>query len=109
MISEKLKPCPFCGGKAVCVHVKKEDAMRRHPEKEGVLESYPDAWYVVGCETEDCILHLDPEKHFMRLGFRTSAEDVLIKRWNRRAWESTVIQNGNNNHCIHNVGTLNIG
>ena len=105
----RLKNCPFCGGKALYAYVKKEDAMKRWPDKADVLETYPDEWIVVGCETEDCILYIDTETKTMKLGFRAGSEEELEKKWNRRACETTVIQNGNNNHCIHNVGTLNIG
>ena len=55
-MSEKLKPCPFCGGKAT---------MEKH--EYGVIE--------LGCDNVGCIV-LPSAKHL--------SEEAAAKAWNRR-------------------------
>ena len=74
-MSEKLKPCPFCGSEArmqlgtLYVRGKKP----RRP----VL--------TVGCSDPECILYLRLGKQkAARLMFTAVGKDTLIRRWNRR-------------------------
>lgn len=83
----ELKPCPFCGGKV---------------DFNYNIELEPDGIICNNCKT---VLR------FMRVRHKKNdpygvVMDRMAEIWNRRINETTVIQNGNNNHCIHNVGTL---
>lgn len=78
MMSE-LKPCPFCGGKAVLFKTKKITNGTDEAKSEK-----RDHW-AIGCETWECILHADEEIKNARLFFRPDSKQVAIDRWNRRA------------------------
>ena len=63
----KLKPCPFCGGKATLVVYPASDLMRRWSDKYAVQCTYTgDA---VGCGAE---------------GQHHKIKDLAIAAWNRR-------------------------
>lgn len=63
-MSEKLKPCPFCGGEAT-------QLFRLTPEGE--------ERYIYGCCTIKCVGNVLG----LRWGFKTDKE--AIEAWNRRA------------------------
>ena len=83
MNNEKLKPCPFCGGKAYI----------------GATEHFDGAdKFFAYCLS--CLVHTTLDK---------SDRAAAITAWNTRA-EPTVTfnQTGNNNKVINRVGTLNV-
>lgn len=78
----ELKPCPFCGG---YVHIDHGPTYFRE--------------HLLYCEGCDMYFALDDGQ---------ATEDELIEAFNRRTGQTTVNQYGDNNACIHNVGTLNL-
>ena len=60
-MTEELKPCPFCGGKAE-------------------IYSICDGISFIGCKTEKCYLSIKQQ----RIGMY-SVEKQMISAWNRRA------------------------
>ena len=83
----ELKPCPFCGGKAYMRMVCRNETIEKFPDKADALEKYPAKWWVLGCLTPGCILEANPEKHFIKLGFRAGSEKEAVEKWNKRAEE----------------------
>lgn len=73
----KLKPCPFCGGKAITFHIPENDEkeMSLHP----TWKWNDPGMYVVGCSTEMCYGNIH---HFCMI-FLT--EEDAVETWNRRA------------------------
>lgn len=81
----KLKPCPFCGGKARIVYKRSRTYTNAFGEtKKTRLEG---GYYTVGCETLDCILYYSVINNQPRLMFVASSKDIIIERWNRRPSE----------------------
>jgi phage/plasmid primase-like uncharacterized protein len=82
-MSERLKPCPFCGNGA---HVRDDD------------ENYRGAGFCVVCDSVDCFAALGegydrdamPEHRF-------ATEEEAIEAWNRRTPESAVTER----RCTH--------
>ena len=70
--------------------VTKEEALAKNPDRSVVADTFPPEWIVMGCETEDCILHIQPKRGLMKLGFYADKEEEAIEKWNRRA-ESTPV------------------
>ena len=83
----KLKACPFCSGKANIWKCTKKEALERFPAKRESIVNYPDSWWVLGCETEGCILEANREKHFIKIAFRAGSAREAATKWNRRADE----------------------
>ena len=80
----KLKPCPFCGGKARIVYKRG----RTFTNALGELKHSPEGgFYAVGCETYDCILYYSELTNQARLMFTAGSKDLIIERWNRRPSE----------------------
>ena len=81
----KLKPCPFCGGKARIVY--KRGRTVTNPL--GEIKKIPvgGGFYTIGCETFDCILYYSDITNQARLMFTAKTKDLIIKRWNRRPGE----------------------
>lgn len=63
---DELKPCPFCGCKAIT------DSEQRH-------SGTKDKFYFVGCSAYDCIASLHSMNHYF------VTEEEAAKAWNRRA------------------------
>ena len=59
-MSDKLKPCPFCGGEAELVE-----------HNEGLV------FYFVRCKNENCFAGAADVRHF--------SKETLVEAWNRRA------------------------
>ena len=79
---KKLKPCPFCGGKASISKSRNRNMnCNGIPIKDIV---FPDEFYFIGCETPGCILFVDRENKAASLFFRFYAKDEAIEKWNRR-------------------------
>lgn len=81
----KLKPCPFCGGKARMVYKR----ARTFTNAFGETKKIPvkGGFYAVGCETIDCILYCSELRNQPRLMFTAGSKDIIIERWNRRRGE----------------------
>lgn len=77
MNSQKIKNCPFCGGKAHSFQIPENNAeeRRQHPKWDW---NYPGMW-VIGCEEMECFGNIN---NFSRI-FTT--EGNAIRAWNRRA------------------------
>lgn len=88
MAYSNLKPCPFCGGKALLYKRTKKTAIKMFPEKKNAISTFPVAWWVMGCVTEGCILEANPDWYYIKLGFRAESKDEAIKKWNRRAGDT---------------------
>ena len=84
-MNNKLKPCPFCGGKARIVYKRG----RTFTNALGELKKVPveGGFYTVGCKTIDCILYYSEMANQPRLMFAASSKDIIIERWNRRPSE----------------------
>ena len=78
----KLKPCPFCGHDDITV----EGKMKNFIYKDGT--PMRGMWYDAQCEYCGCYLGPSPSM------------EMLVENWNRRAFEGTAVQNGNNNTQI---------
>ena len=75
----ELKPCPFCKSNAIMMkYVRKCNRNKRRPR--GVYN-------VIGCTDPNCILYLSGDMKKARLFFTSRSEDVMVRRWNRRAGE----------------------
>ena len=74
-MSEKLKPCPFCGSDAVV----SKAVMFSRPFKKGKSKG---PFYYIGCSDPDCILYNNGRR--ARLIFRTRNNGYMERRWNRR-------------------------
>ena len=81
----KLKPCPFCGGKARIVY--KRVGTYTNAFGEIKKTSLKGGYYAVGCETIDCILYYSEIANQPRLMFTAGSKDLIIERWNRRPSE----------------------
>lgn len=57
-MSEELKTCPFCGGKAE-------------------ITNYPNGWWSIGCENKDC--------NMVTMTPMTPTKERAIELWNKRA------------------------
>lgn len=66
----------------------KKEALEKFPERREGIATFPDEWWVLGCETEGCILEASKEKHFIKLAFRIGSAKEAAEKWNRRAWEN---------------------
>lgn len=93
-MSEKLKPCPFCGGKAIMVTFHKEKVLTDYPEYRDKIRTMPSKWIRMGCDTPDCILYADVEAHTVKLGFLGGCEEEATEKWNRRAKDEFNQQTG---------------
>lgn len=71
-MSEKLKPCPFCGSQSTIRKIKKVELESK------VNEKIPEDLLIVGCVGEDCIVRVG------RLIFTVDSEEFAVKLWNRR-------------------------
>lgn len=81
---EKLKPCPFCGGKA---HIRKFRA-RAKDNNGNVIKGNYGEYYGMGCYTPDCICYMDVDERTVRFMFKIKDDEgrqKAIDRWNRRA------------------------
>ena len=78
----ELKPCPFCGGKA---KVKRIYYKNLDEDYKSALRVDRDFFYVIGCETYDCILRIIDSTP--RLLFIDAYRKDLAQRWNRRVDE----------------------
>lgn len=83
---KKLKPCPFCGGKAVIHYFRRKTAVTDLSDDKPVPVPCK-GWYGVGCQTPDCILYMDVEAAQARLMFAARSRDFAEDRWNKRAGE----------------------
>lgn len=81
---KKLKPCPFCGGKAVIHYFRRKTVVTDLGEEKPVPCN---GWYGVGCQTPDCILYMDVEAERSRLMFVAGSRELAEDRWNKRARE----------------------
>lgn len=74
-IAKQLKPCPFCGKRAI---VKQANSllMERFGWKTPV--------YMVGCTGRGCILGMNKTKNRASLFWGDSPEGI-VRKWNRRA------------------------
>lgn len=84
----ELKPCPFCGGKAVMKEFKKTSIVPEFwddasEERKHALNNLPDKWVMLGCNTKGCILYYDTSGHTASLFFR-GKDKTIEERWNRR-------------------------
>ena len=74
---DKLKLCPFCGGKAETFHIPENDELekRNHP-----LWNWrnPGMW-VVGCSTPVCIGNMN------NVSLLFFSEESAVLAWNKRA------------------------
>lgn len=73
-MNDKLKPCPFCGGKSVKIVYWDEEEQNEKVWEHGVKQD-ENHYYVIRCY--DCDIELFG-------GVPISGEE-LIKAWNRRA------------------------
>ena len=65
---DKLKPCPFCGGKARLVKVEDWHDCAR----------VPSIYYGIGCDTADCRCERDGDEYFL------GSEKEATEQWNKR-------------------------
>jgi len=75
----ELKPCPFCGKRAIVMRVKDPVVLEKlqvHGEQ-----------YMIGCVTKGCILHANKTRKTAKLLFGTGSYDNMVKMWNRRDGE----------------------
>lgn len=90
----ELKPCPFCGGQAIIVHIpmNTKNEMGKHPMWTWNYEGM----FVVGCETEMCFANIDHEAMI----FLT--EEQAMNTWNSRAKEAAdVVPVVRCEDCVH--------
>lgn len=73
----ELKPCPFCGGKAVLFQIpyNTTEELHKHPKW---FWNNP-GWWTIGCETDGCIANFNHEM-MLFLGSKQA-----VDAWNRRA------------------------
>lgn len=81
---KKLKPCPFCGRKAVIHYFRRRTAVTDRSGGKPVPVPCK-GWYGVGCETPDCILYMDVKSAQARLMFSCGSRALAERRWNHRA------------------------
>lgn len=78
---KKLKPCPFCGGKAAIRYFRRTMAVTDRSDGKPVPVPCK-GYYGVGCETPDCILYMDVES--TRMVLSCGSRDIAERRWNHR-------------------------
>ena len=78
---DELKPCPFCGSKAVI------SSAVRWMKPRWAKRKARGVYHCIGCSDPDCILYLDGNRKRARLMFTTRNKDLAIRRWNRRKGE----------------------
>ena len=73
----KLKPCPFCGGKAMLFHIPQNDEpeLRMHPKW---IWKNP-GWWLVGCNGDLCLANIN------NYAMVCPDDDSAIRAWNRMA------------------------
>lgn len=78
-MSEKIKPCLFCGENAITFHIphNEEKENVQHPKWEW---NYPGMW-VIGCDTEMCMGNIN---HFTMV---FADEKSAIDTWNKRRYK----------------------
>lgn len=88
-----LKPCPFCGGKAILWELTKDEARKqvlRWGERERTeafqhIDKIPvERWAIIGCETKNCILYANKRQHLSSIIFRDTSAERIAEKWNRR-------------------------
>lgn len=90
MTYPKLKPCPFCGGKAICKsYTKKQGKAHFNGEGDTEIKDMPNRWVFLGCETDGCILGTKTVYGVNKssLFFRFGSKKEAIEKWNKRAGE----------------------
>lgn len=77
-IKPKIKPCPFCGGKATTFHIPEnnKEEMKQHPDWKW---NCPGMW-VIGCDTEMCMGNMN----YFTMVFVD--EESAIETWNKRRY-----------------------
>ncbi len=75
-MNDRIKNCPFCGGKATTFHIPENDEkeMKQHSKWKW---NYSGMW-VIGCDTEMCYGNIN---HFAMIFVD---EESAITAWNRR-------------------------
>lgn len=82
MTQRKLKPCPFCGSKAVIKYYNGKRIRIDGCDNEQVITHR--GWYGIGCVNPQCILFHDTDNHRARLMFIPKGKEEAITKWNER-------------------------
>ena len=76
-IAKQLKPCPFCGKRAMLKYADNVPLLERFGWKRPV--------YMVGCTGKDCILYMNKARKRASLFWGDANPESIVERWNRRA------------------------
>lgn len=76
-IAKQLKPCPFCGKRAMIIRTDKAPIVNAF--------GWNDPVYMVGCVSKNCILGMNKTKHKASLFWGCTYPETIAEKWNRRA------------------------